>query len=146
MNHLIRTIAATTVALVALFAVLGITHSGETKSVPSSPADDTVIFLPYIVGSITPAGSYYCYEYEFGLIWTSEVITLNTDGNSIYNYNPPYAGIVTGTWVYTPSIEEVGFTNFRWLTTTFQAPNRLWASQYLTRAGFEIAISCDRLQ
>ena len=30
---------------------------------------------------VTPAGAYYCYEYEFSLIWTTEVITLNPDGS-----------------------------------------------------------------
>ncbi len=144
MNPLIRTLVAATMALATLCALLGTTYSAETRSVPSSPADNTFIFLPIIFGSITPAGAYDCSEYEFGLIWTSEVITLNADASSIYNYNPPYAHIAYGTWVYTPSIEEVSFTNFRWPTTTFQAPNRLWASKYLTYAGFEVAISCNR--
>jgi hypothetical protein len=92
----------------------------------------------------SPVGSYFCYEYEFGLIWTSEVITLNTDGSSIYAYSPPYSNVVTGTWVYTPSIQEVSFTNFHWPTATYEAPDRLWASRYLPHVDFTIAIDCGR--
>ncbi len=144
MNHLLRTILATAVALATLFALLKITYSGETLP-PTSPADDMFVFLPIIQQSISPAGAYYCYESEFAMIWRTEVITLNADGSSIYAYYPPHFSSVTGTWVYTPSTEVVGFTNFTWLTTTFQPPDRLWASQYLTQAGFEVAISCNRL-
>ncbi len=146
MNPLIRTMVAVTLALTAIFVLLKTTLSSQTYSTPAAPAEDTFVFLPIIYRSTSPAGAYSCYEYEFGLIWTTEVITLNANGSSIYAYNPPYTAIVTGTWVYTPASQEVGFTNFRWLTTTFQPPDRLWASKYLTYAGFEIAISCNRLQ
>lgn len=108
------------------------------------PQNDVVIFLPVIVAPPSPAGSYHCLEYEFGLIWTSEVITLNVDGTSIYDYDPPYAGTVTGTWAYSPTIQEVSFTNFRWVTSTYEIPNLLWARRYLPNAGFEIAIYCSR--
>jgi len=146
MNHLLRTILATTVALATLFALLKITYSDETL-IPTSPADDTfVVFLPIIQGSISPAGAYYCYEFEFAMIWRTEVITLNPGGSSIYAYYPPnFPSIVKGTWVYNPSTEVVSFMNFTWLWTAFQPPDRLWNSQYLTQAGFEVAISCNRL-
>jgi hypothetical protein len=144
MNHLARLILAATLAFAALFALLKTTYSGDTTGVPPSPPEDVFIFLPIIYAPITPAGTYTCYEYEFGLIWKVEVVTLNADGSSIYDYNPSYTAVVTGTWLYTPAIQEVGFTNFRWPTATFQAPDRLWASRYLTYAGFEIALSCNR--
>jgi len=145
MNHLFRTILATAVTLATLFALLKITYPDETLP-PTSPADDKFVFLPFISqGSISPAGAYHCDEIEYAMIWKTEVITLNTDGTHIWAYDRPGSSIVTGTWVYTPSAEVVGFTNFTWLTTTFQPPNRLWASQYITQAGFEVAISCNRL-
>jgi hypothetical protein len=144
MNHLFRAALATAVACTALFAVLNITDSDETPTSSSAPTQDGHLYLPMIAGSTNPAGAYFCYEWEFGLIWMEEVITLSVDGSSAYDL--PYGGVVTGTWVYTPSSEEVGFTNFHWLTATFQPPNRLWASKYLTYTGFEIAISCNRLQ
>lgn len=146
MNHLFRAILALALAGAALVTLLKITTADETLASPSAPVKDVYLYLPFIYSTTTPAGAYYCYEWEFGLIWTGEAITLNVDGSSVYAYDPPYDGIVTGTWVYTPVIEEVGFTNFHWLTTTFLPPNYLWASKYLTYAGFEIAISCDRLQ
>jgi hypothetical protein len=114
----------------------------------STDQSESMVFLPslFSVGSLIelPVGSYDCLEYEFGLIWTSEVITLYKDGSSIYNYAPPYSGIVTGTWVYTPTAQLVGFTNFRWLTATYEAPDRLWAKRYLPHVDFEIALSCLR--
>ena len=147
MNRLFRTFLALALACAATITLLNITSADQTPDSPSSSANDVFIYLPLISRSVvTPAGAYYCYEYEFSLIWTTEVITLNPDGSSAYAYYPPYSATVTGTWVYTPSREEVGFTNFRWPTTTFQPPNHLWASQYLTQAGFEIAVSCNRLQ
>lgn len=102
------------------------------------------LYLPVIMGGQSPAGTYYCLEYEYGLIWTYEVITLHADGTSVYAYNPPYPGIVTGTWGYTASTQEITFTNFRWSTATYEAPDRIWASRYLPQAGFEIALSCNR--
>ncbi len=146
MNQLIRAMAAVAVALAAIFALLKTTHLDQKISALSAPADDRFVFLPIIYGSASPAGAYDCYEYEFGLIWTGEAITLNADSSSLYAYSPPYPAIVTGTWVYSSPTQEVGFTNFRWVTTTFQPPDRLWASKYLSQAGFEIAVSCDRLR
>jgi hypothetical protein len=111
----------------------------------SMSPDESTLHLPFVAGDASPSGSYYCYEYEFGLIWTSEVITLNTDGSSMYSYYPPYTDFVTGTWAYTPSIPQVEFTNFRWTTATYEAPDRLWASRYLPHVDFEIAIDCGRI-
>ncbi len=102
------------------------------------------VYLPLILKSPPPAGSYECNEYEYGLIWTQDVITLNADGTSIYEYYPPYPGIATGTWVYTPATQEIGFTNFRWLTATYEAPGRLWARRYISETSFEIALDCRR--
>ena len=119
-------------------------RSDEKIHAQSSFSSDNPIFLPIIFGSPSPAGAYDCNEYEFGLIWTGEVITLNVDGSSVYAYYPPYGSVVTGTWVYTPAIQQVELTNFRWLTVTFQPPDRLWASKYLPQPGFDIAISCGR--
>ena len=144
MKHLFRASLALTIACAALFILLNITYADETLASSSAPVDDVYLYLPMIAGETNPAGAYFCYEWEFGLIWMEEVITLSVDGSSVYDL--PYGGVVTGTWVYKPDIEEVGFTNFHWLTATFQPPNRLWASKYLTYTGFEIAISCNRLQ
>ncbi|MBK8989840.1 MAG: hypothetical protein IPM39_27895 [Chloroflexi bacterium] len=84
------------------------------------------------------------YEIEFGLIWASEIIILHPDGSSLYAYDPPGAGIATGTWAYKSQIQEVSFTNFRWITATFQPPNRIWATQYITHAGFDVGLECGR--
>ena len=100
------------------------------------------LFLPFIAGAPTLAGVYDCNEYEFGLIWTSEVVTLNPNGSSTYAYAPPYTQVVTGTWVYTPTAQVVGFTNFRWITATVTLPDRLSIRRYLPQAGFEIGMSC----
>lgn len=108
---------------------------------PSSQA-----FLPVIYYPSTPAGTYFCLEYEFGLIWTSETITLYEDGSSIYVYDAPYGGTATGTWTYTPALNEVAFTGFRWKTATYRFPNVLYASEYLPHVDFEIAVFCQREQ
>jgi len=63
----------------------------------------------------------------------------------VYLYLPMIAGETNPAGAYFCYEWEFGFTNFHWLTATFQPPNRLWASKYLTYAGFEIAISCSRL-
>lgn len=144
MSHPLRTLLATTVALAALFTLLKITYADERR--PSfAPSNDTFIYLPLISRSTSPAGAYYCYETEFSLIWRMEVITLDANGSSVYAYSYPLHSIVTGTWVYTPSTEVVGFTNFTWLWTIFQPPDRLWNSRYITPPGFEVAINCNRL-
>lgn len=134
---------APTLALLLLFVTLRVVASAG-KTTPSMAQNGPSLYVPAVFSAASPAGSYLCYEYEFGLIWTSEVITLNIDGSSVYNYAPPYSGVVTGTWVYTPTIQQVGFTNFRWLTATYEAPDRLWASRYLPHVDFTIAIDCGR--
>lgn len=138
-------VCATLVALVVLVAVPAM---NPRRAIYAQSALDGAhtLYLPVIMGGQSPAGRYHCLEYEFGLVWTSEVITLNPDGTSIYAYNPPSTGIVTGTWSYNASTREVGFTNFQWLTATYEMPDRLWATRYLPHAGFEVAIQCDRLK
>jgi len=135
---------ATLLALGVLLVSFRAMNTSNDVYAQSATQGGNSLYLPMMMGAESPAGSYYCLEYEFGLIWTSEVITLNTDDSSVYAYSPPYPSIITGTWSYTASIQEVGFTNFRWLTATYEIPDRLWASRYLTQAGFEIAISCNR--
>jgi hypothetical protein len=93
---------------------------------------------------VSPAGSYTCLEYEFGLVWASEVITLNPDGSSIYDFTPPYLSTMTGTWALVPATWEVQFTHFSWPTATYDAPDRLWASEYLPEPGFEVRLECAR--
>jgi len=141
----------TCISLVILLALVGLLVSVRAMKIShdvyaqSINQGESSFYLPVIIGLVVPpAGSYYCLEYEFGLIWTSEVITLNVDGSSIYDYNPPYSSIVTGTWNYIALRQEVEFTNFRWLTATYEGPDHLWASRYLTQAGFDIALSCTR--
>jgi hypothetical protein len=145
MKHLFRASLALTMACAALFTLLKITYADETLT-SSAPVKDVYLYLPMIHGSTAPAGAYHCYEWEFGLIWNEEAITLNVDGSSLYAYHPPLDPIVTGTWVYTPSIQEVGFTNFRWLTATFRPPDDIWAYKYLIDVEFDIALTCGRLQ
>lgn len=130
-------------SLMSVFFTVGaVASSAEPSLRGSQPV--TASYLPSVLATESPAGSYYCYEYEFGLIWSADVITLNVDGTSEYSYCHPYGNLPTGTWVYTSSIRQVGFTNFRWVTTTYEAPDRLWAWRYLPYAGFEIGISCFR--
>lgn len=109
-----------------------------------APAASQAIFLPAIYGSASPTGTYDCLEFEFGLVWATEIITLSVDGSSVYEYRPPYTAVVTGTWVYTPTTQQVGFTNFRWITATVDLPDRLSASRYVPQAGFEVALSCNK--
>jgi hypothetical protein len=144
MKHLLRMVTAAALIFAVLSVPAQTTHSVEKVRAQSAPAADNVLFLPMIYGPASPAGTYDCDEYEFGLIWTTEVITLSVSGASVYAYSPPYTAVVTGTWVYTPASQEIGFTNFRWLTATVQLPNRLWASKYLPQAGFDVALSCDK--
>lgn len=133
------------VALVLSLSLAGLALALAEPLSPSQGQGNFEIYLPLIIKSPTPAGSYLCNEYENGLIWTQDVITLNADGTSVYEYYyPPYSGIAIGTWVYTPATQEVGFTNFRWLTATYKAPGRLWARRYLPESGYEIALDCRR--
>jgi hypothetical protein len=131
-------------AFVALCVPSGAAHLAARIRAPLAPAAGQAAFLPTIYGPPSPSGTYNCYEYEFGLIWTTEVITLSVDGSSVYAYAPPYTAVVTGTWVYTPTAQEVGFTNFRWLTATVELPDRLWNRMYVPQAGFEVALSCNK--
>ena len=137
-------IVSATLPLVLCGIMLNGAPSKSQAHAQALPQNDVVIFLPVIMAPASPAGSYHCLEYEFGLIWSSEMITLNVDGTSIYDYDPPYVSTVTGTWAYSPTIQEVSFTNFRWVTTTYEIPNYLWATRYLPNVGFEIAIYCRR--
>ena len=113
-------------------------------SASSSPHGNHTLFLPMVSKSPSLPGTYACLEWEFGLVWSSDVITLSADGSAIYQYNPPYTAIVTGTWSYTPILQEVGFTGFRWPTATVLSSGGLWARKYLPGPGFDIALSCSR--
>ncbi len=102
------------------------------------------LYLPVILGPFRLAGIYDCVEYEFGLIWTSDVITLHPNGDSTYAYEPPHGGIVTGTWTYTPETRLVGFTEFRWETATVELTlERLWAARQFTAPDYEIRLECQ---
>lgn len=132
---------AVALALALLLAAIGFLHSGR----PLLAAEVTPrLYLPSVLRpAYNPAGSYECLEYEFGLVWDWEVITLTADGASLYAYRWQTAPL-TGTWRYTSATQEVQFTNFRWPTATYLAPDRLWASRYLPEPDFEIALSCTR--
>jgi hypothetical protein len=135
--------------LAALAFVALCVPSGSARSVGKiraelAPAAGQTIFLPAVYGSPSLAGTYDCFEYEFNLVWTTEVITLSVDGSSIYEYHPPHSTFVTGTWVYTPTVQQVGFTNFRWITATVELPDRLSARRYLPGPGFEVALRCNK--
>lgn len=140
-RYLIRVLLAAAIAFVMVYVLLLATHSDAQVR---AGTNDTIIYLPIVTGGDFLSGTYDCLEYEFGLIWTSEVITLHPNGFSEYLYAPPYSGYVTGTWTYSASLMEVAFTNFRWMTATFIPPDRLWNSQYLPGPDFDIAISCNQ--
>lgn len=139
-----RALLLVAMALALSLSLVSLAIALAGSSSPSQGQYNFEVYLPLIVKSPPPVGSYFCNEYENGLIWTQDVITLNADGTSIYEYYPPYSGIATGTWVYTPATQEVGFTNFRWLTATYEAPGRLWARRYLPESRYEIALDCGR--
>ena len=132
------------VGLMLVLVLLDVFHSVNDARAHLTAEDSSQVFLPVVYYPSTPAGSYHCLEYEFGLIWSSETITLNNDGSSVYAYDGPYSDLVSGTWTFTPSLQEVGFTNFRWPTATYKFPNTLWASEYLQHVDFEIALHCSR--
>ena len=143
MNRLFRTFLALALACAATITLLNITSADQTLD-STFLVSQRRIHIPAAHFQVGGNSSRRILLLRVRIqldSWTTEVITLNPDGSSAYAYYPPYSATVTGTWVYTPSREVVGFTNFRWLTTTFQPPNHLWASQYLTQAGFEIAVS-----
>jgi len=110
----------------------------------TSPSTEEPGALP--TPTVSPAGSYSCTETEYSLIWRMDVITLNADGSSVYNYTyGPTSGIDHGTWVYTPTTREVGLTGFRWRTATFRPPDWLDSSFYVAHAGVELALYCQRV-
>ncbi len=99
-------------------------------------------YLPVIYGPAAPAGVYDCVEYDSGVIWTTDVITLLTTGEAIYGYQPPSGGVMTGTWVYTPETRTLGFTEFRWESATFELTmDRLWAVRQVAPE-YEIRLDC----
>ncbi|MFN2180771.1 MAG: hypothetical protein ACK2UR_21215 [Candidatus Promineifilaceae bacterium] len=133
--------------LVFLALVVGLALMGGGRSMAGAVIEDSSeVFLPLIYYPSTPAGTYFCLEYEFGLIWTSERITLYEDGSSLYEYEAPYGGTNSGTWTYNPALNEVEFTGFRWQAATYRFPNALYASKYLPQVDFEIAVYCEREQ
>jgi hypothetical protein len=138
-----RSLVAVTLAFGAAVLLLQ-TIAGHAPGRAFASARDGDIYFPVVFGPASPAGTYDCLEYEFGLIWTSEAVTLNRDGSSLYAYTYPYVAVVTGTWSYSRALRQVNFTHFRWPSATFVAPNRLWASRYLTEAGFDVALSCRK--
>jgi len=131
-------------AFFLLFITIEVIKANSDINYKLNAIENRNVYLPLIFASnISPAGSYYCLEYEFGLIWSSETVILENDGTSLYLY-PQNSKPVTGTWSYIQPIHEVSFTNFRWLTATFEIPNRLSNRKYLEQPGFWISISCTR--
>lgn len=142
LRHLARLLVAATIAFSVVYALLLAMRSDAPAR--ADTVTGSLIYLPVIYGpEARPAGAYDCVEYEFGQIWSGDLITLYQDGSSEYQY---YYGIglVSGAWTYTSSLREVGFTNFRWQTATFTPPDRMSNRQYLPGPGFEIAIYCTR--
>jgi hypothetical protein len=123
MNRSIRFIAVVVVVLAGLYLIL--------MAIPPTNAPNPGGFL---------AGTYSCDEYEFGLIWQSKVVTLDVDGN----YYASETKDVAGKWAYLPATQELTITNFRWAILKVDTATRLWNSQYLTHAGFDVAIKCTR--
>ncbi len=70
------------VAALAL-AVPLLTHPGKAEGLALGGER---LYLPVILGPFRLAGIYDCVEYEFGLIWTTDVITLHPNGDSTYAY------------------------------------------------------------
>ena len=148
MRRSIHFVLPLVVAAAALWLVIGAFGSEQTPASRSAAPDSQQLYLPsvFVLAPPSPAGSYSCLEYEFGMVWASEVITLNPDGSGIYDFTPPYLSTMTGTWAFVPATWEVQFTNFRWPTATYDAPDRLWASRYLPEPDFEVALECSRLK
>lgn len=96
-----------------------------------APATNTVLPL---------AGVYDCDEYEYDMIWATDVITLNQDGTSQYLMRGDLSR--AGTWSYDPAARQVTFVNFRWLTATYQLPGRLHVST--VTSGVDIALDCQK--
>ena len=78
MRRLSSIALAVTAALALLLAVLGILNADRLLSGRAGD-DEARAYLPFALASppTSPVGSYNCYEYEFGMVWYSEVITLN---------------------------------------------------------------------
>jgi len=116
------------------------------------PAQPSVVaaqvFLPLVVLPPSPEGIYNCNEYEFGLIWTTDVITLSHDMSSAYEFIYQSAPVITGTWTYTPTTQEVALRNFHWPIVTFHPPDGLSQSSTITNTGkpFEVGIWCGKVK
>ena len=89
-------------------------------------------------------GVYDCVETEFGLVWTTSVVTLAADGTSVYDYGPPISSVVSGTWSYAPATGQVSLAGFRWPLVSYTPPRSLSARDFVESAGFEITIGCTR--
>lgn len=138
-----RALPALILVLVLICGLFSPVYAASKVNPRPDGQNNFLYYFPVISGPDTPAGSYHCLEYEFGLIWNSETITLNLNGTSIYAYDP--SPVVTGTWAYAPTTREVSFTNFGWSPVRYEAPDGLYASRDIPGAGFSVAISCGRL-
>lgn len=144
-KHLSRWPLLLLASALALAALNSLHHflfqAAPPATVQAAPHDVWPQYLPMVLAP-SPEGTYDCIEYEFGMAWTSEVVTLFPGGRSQYEY--PGGVVVTGTWVYTATTAQVGFTNFRWSALTYLRPDFIRASEYITPGGFEIAVYCTR--
>lgn len=127
-----------------LLALAALALSLLASSATAQPSRTPRVWLPLMADQLPPTGVYDCVESEFGLLWTTSVITLSGNLSSQYNYGPPYSGLAAGAWSYTPSIQEVRFTNFRWEVLRFIPPGRLNAMRFIESGNFTVRIDCTR--
>jgi hypothetical protein len=135
------------VTVAAIVLILAAAIPASLAAQPSSqvaPAAIPPIYLPLVQAPPSLAGIFDCVETEFGLGWLTEVVTLNPDGSSLYQYGSPINDTISGTWIYTPTTQIVELRNFRWPTAIVRDPDHFSNSQYLPEQGFEISIGCTR--
>lgn len=137
-SRLIRLWTAVILAGIGLCGLFG-SFAVETRAaVPAVlQAPTSRVYLPFVLGpaAVSPAGSYSCTEHEYGLIYAEYSIDLLSDGTSLYHDPDPFTTVMTGTWVYTPMVQTIGFTNSFWLTATYESPHRLYSEFRLEEGG-----------
>lgn len=145
MAHLVRLLMIVNISASLVFP--GQARGAPPVNVAAQKPGPQDMYLPLVFGAPSPVGTYDCWHMEWWQTWRTEIVTLTMDGISQYqpmNWSPPL--VYTGTWVYTPTTDEVGLTGFAWVTVTYMAPDRLFASRFVGSPDpFEIAVDCRRL-
>lgn len=130
--------------LVGVLAMaLGLPWLALTGYAAAQAAEEQYLYLPTLYGPLRLAGVYDCVEYEAGQVWATDVITLHPTGDSEYATHGPFGGVVTGTWLYTPTTHVLGFTEFRWEAVSVELTmEHLWASRWIEELDYEFRLDC----